>query len=82
MHVLLAGSSINNLKGSDIENITFIVPADEQVQRKISEILLNVDNQIETLMQKLACLQREKKGLMQQLLTGKRLVKVDVYHCS
>lgn len=82
LHVLLAGSSINNLKGSDIENITFIVPADEQVQRKISEILLNVDNQIETLMQKLACLQREKKGLMQQLLTGKRLVKVDVYHCS
>jgi type I restriction enzyme S subunit len=35
------------------------------------------DAEISTLEKKLACLKDEKKALMQQLLTGKRRVKVD-----
>ncbi|EGW8437444.1 restriction endonuclease subunit S, partial [Escherichia coli] len=35
------------------------------------------DVEISTLEKKLACLKDEKKALMQQLLTGKRRVKVD-----
>lgn len=50
-------------------------PIDEQ--QKISKVISVVDNEIETLKQKLACLKQEKKALMQQLLTGKRRVKVD-----
>lgn len=50
-------------------------PTDEQ--QKIAQVLTAADREIETLQQKLACLKQEKKALMQQLLTGKRRVKVD-----
>lgn len=50
-------------------------PADEQ--RKISSALDAADSEIEMLQQKVICLKQEKKALMQQLLTGKRRVKVE-----
>ncbi len=46
-------------------------------QQKISFILTTADKKIESLQQKLDCLKQEKKALMQQLLTGKRRVKVN-----
>lgn len=46
-------------------------------QQKISKVLSTADQEIEALQKKLACLKQEKKALMQQLLTGKRRVKVD-----
>jgi len=46
-------------------------------QQKIASILLSADQEIETLQQKLSHLKQEKKALMQQLLTGKRRVKVN-----
>lgn len=46
-------------------------------QRKIASALSCADGEIETLKQKLNHLKQEKKALMQQLLTGKRRVKVD-----
>jgi type I restriction enzyme S subunit len=46
-------------------------------QQKIASILSAADKEIEILEQKLDCLRQEKKALMQQLLTGKRRVKVD-----
>ncbi|WP_444938862.1 restriction endonuclease subunit S [Microbulbifer sp. JMSA002] len=45
-------------------------------QHSIASILANADREIETLQQKLDCLKREKKALMQQLLTGKRRVQI------
>lgn len=48
---------------------------DEQL--KIASVLTNADQEIELLEQQLADLKQEKKALMQQLLTGKRRVKVD-----
>lgn len=45
-------------------------------QQKISSVLTAADNEIEFLETKLAHLKLEKKALMQQLLTGKRRVKV------
>ncbi|MBH0015177.1 restriction endonuclease subunit S [Pseudoalteromonas sp. NGC95] len=50
-------------------------PLVEQV--KIAAILTSADQEIELLEQQLADLKQEKKALMQQLLTGKRRVKVD-----
>jgi len=47
-------------------------------QQKIAFVLTTADKRIETLQQKLDCLKQEKKALMQQLLTGKRRVTVDV----
>jgi type I restriction enzyme S subunit len=46
-------------------------------QQKIASALSNADKEIELLKQQLADLKQEKKALMQQLLTGKRRVKLD-----
>ena len=46
-------------------------------QKKIAEILTVADQEIQTLQQKLIHLKQEKKALMQQLLTGKKRVKLD-----
>lgn len=49
-------------------------PLDEQ--RAIAKIIFASDQEIEALRQKLSHLKQEKKALMQQLLTGKKRVKV------
>ncbi|ELH8888283.1 restriction endonuclease subunit S [Vibrio vulnificus] len=46
-------------------------------QQKIASVLTGADKEIELLETKLAHLKEEKKALMQQLLTGKRRVKVE-----
>ena len=46
-------------------------------QRKIAEILSGVDELLETLRSRKEELQRLKKGLMEDLLTGKRRVKIN-----
>ncbi len=46
-------------------------------QQKIASVLSNADKEIELLEQQLTDLKQEKKALMQQLLTGKRRVKID-----
>ncbi|HGX5180421.1 TPA: restriction endonuclease subunit S [Escherichia coli] len=76
--VILAGSSINNLKGSDIESINIDAPLHYKEQQKIADVLSAADAEISVLEKKLACLKEEKKALMQQLLTGKRRVKVEM----
>lgn len=51
------------------------IPSIEE-QKKIAEVLSLADQEIETLQKKLDYLKQEKKALMQQLLTGKKRVKV------
>ncbi|MBD8514283.1 restriction endonuclease subunit S [Photobacterium sp. CAU 1568] len=46
-------------------------------QQRIAVVLSTADQEISALQQKLEALKQEKKALMQQLLTGKRRVKVD-----
>ncbi|MCB4746342.1 MAG: restriction endonuclease subunit S [Sulfurovum sp.] len=67
---LLAGSNINNLKGSDIESMKFIIPNDKEEQQKIAQVLTIADKEIELLKQELEVLKEQKHGLMQKLLTG------------
>jgi type I restriction enzyme, S subunit len=56
----------------------FLIPIPPlQEQRKITEILSNLDNKLAIERQKLVSLQKLKKSLMQVLLTGKVQVKVD-----
>ena len=50
-------------------------PMDEQ--QKIASVLAKANQEITLLQQKIDALKQEKKALMQQLLTGKRRVKVD-----
>lgn len=70
IELLLSGSSINNLRPSDIESIEIKVPLIEE-QNKIAQILSDIDKEIEQLEQKLNKYKQVKQGMMQQLLTGK-----------
>ena len=60
-----------------INKAHFRFPSLEE-QQKIASVLTNADNEIKLLKQQLADLKQEKKALMQQLLTGKRRVTVDI----
>lgn len=73
--------------GVHIEKMTFnfgmflkekiFIPAFLEEQQKIATVLSNADKNIATIQQNLDFLKNEKKALMQQLLTGKRRVKVN-----
>lgn len=69
LDVILAGSAINNLKGSDIQEIVVQCPESKPEQTKIAEILSTVDRAIEQTEALIAKQQRLKTGLMQDLLT-------------
>ncbi|AVT72900.1 restriction endonuclease subunit S [Escherichia coli] len=71
------GITIIHLYGGDLKSIDIVLPSTVQEQQKIATVLSAADAEISTLEKKLACLKDEKKALMQQLLTGKRRVKVD-----
>lgn len=71
------GITIIHLYGSDLKTIKVFIPDSITEQEKIVTTLLAFDNEIEILKQKLNNLKQEKKALMQQLLTGKRRVKVE-----
>lgn len=75
INLYLSGSSINNLKPSDIENIEILLPTIKE-QTAIANILSDMDSEIEKLKQKRDKYILLKQGMMQQLLTGKiRLIK-------
>ena len=79
-HLAVAVIGIRDGKQISYDDFSFLklpYPCIEE-QQKIAAALSTVDQEIETLQKKLDCLKQEKKALMQQLLTGKRRVKVDV----
>ncbi|MDM1769347.1 restriction endonuclease subunit S [Acinetobacter sp. 226-4] len=68
--------SVRDSVGFDaISSFVFKLP-ELQEQRKIARVIALADQEIDTLQKKLNCLKQEKKALMQQLLTGKKRVKV------
>ncbi|MFT6584790.1 MAG: type I restriction enzyme S subunit [Cognaticolwellia sp.] len=71
------GATINSINTSDLHKFKFMMPTDDNEINAIAACLSNADREIEVLEQQFADLQQEKKALMQQLLTGKRRVKVD-----
>lgn len=73
----LLGTDPPNLSAKVLHQIDMELPPLVE-QQKIATVLTNADKEIELLEKQLADLQQEKKALMQQLLTGKRRVKVEV----
>lgn len=57
-------------------NLVIGLPEYEE-QKAISSVLSRADDEIGLLRKKLNCLKQEKKSLMQQLLTGKKRVKIN-----
>jgi type I restriction enzyme S subunit len=66
----------SNLNAGMVKDFLLCLPGMEE-QKKIAAVLSTADQEISTLQQKLEALKQEKKALMQQLLTGKRRVKID-----
>lgn len=69
------GGIINRLYNSDLENVIIYTPSLPE-QQAIAEILTAADREIELAQKKLEVLREQKRGLMQQLLTGKKRLKV------
>ncbi|WXL26004.1 restriction endonuclease subunit S [Ectopseudomonas mendocina] len=80
-YYLLCFKEIPNLGYSrhmrELKESEFRATLDTKEQQKIARVLSVADREIELLEKKLDHLKTEKKALMQQLLTGKRRVKVD-----
>ena len=73
----LAGSTaVPIINKSSFEKLKLSFPELEE-QREIASVLSAADQEIAVLQKKLDALKQEKKALMQQLLTGKRRVRVD-----
>lgn len=70
------GSTIPSLNASTIMSIKIKISDNVSEQKAIADILSKADEEIDLLTRKLDLLQSQKKGLMQQLLTGKIRVKV------
>ncbi|EKT4487126.1 MULTISPECIES: restriction endonuclease subunit S [Shewanella] len=67
--------AVPSINQGDLSSFKLSYP-DVEEQQKIAAALSNADQEIALLQQKLEALKQEKKALMQQLLTGKRRVKV------
>lgn len=67
---LRVGSGLPNIQKKDLENVEVVFPIMEEEQNRFSEILLCTQNELDLLRKKLAVLQKQKRGLMQKLLTG------------
>lgn len=70
------GDGLLNVNKDDFFSLTLIYPAIEE-QTAIANILSTADKEIEIANAKLDKLREQKKGLMQQLLTGKKRVKLN-----
>ena len=63
-----------NVTPTDFFGLMFAIPSFEE-QIAIAQVLTAADREIELAQQKLELLRQQKRGLMQQLLTGKKRVK-------
>lgn len=74
---LAQGITIVHLYGEFLKNMKIYIPSDISEQQAIADVLSTADDEINLLNQKLEALKEQKKGLMQQLLTGQVRVKVN-----
>ncbi|MBQ8251020.1 MAG: restriction endonuclease subunit S [Alphaproteobacteria bacterium] len=77
MRRMSSGSAILGLAKKDIEKCMLYIPSDITEQKAIADVLSTADEEIDLLNKKLEALKEQKKGLMQQLLTGQTRVKVN-----
>lgn len=64
------GATINSINNSDLKKFKFPIPGEKEMEQ-ITAVLDSIDQEVNILNKQLINLQSQKKGLMQQLLTGK-----------
>ena len=74
MSVLAQGSTRFNISKKEVMKLKIDLPTIEE-QTAIAQVLTAADREIELAQQKLELLRQQKRGLMQQLLTGKKRIK-------
>ena len=77
MSVLAQGSTRFNISKKEVMKLKIDLPTIEE-QTAIAEVLTAADREIELAKEKLERLRRQKRGLMQQLLSGKKRVKINI----
>ena len=75
MMVLAQGSTRFNISKNEVMKLRIELPSLSE-QKAIAEVLTTADDEIATHRKKLDALRLQKRGLMQQLLTGKTRVKI------
>ena len=70
------GSTMKHLNVKDIRKLSLQIPPLPE-QKKIASTLSKLDEEIEKIQDLRAIMKEQKKGLMQQLLTGKTRVKIE-----
>ena len=75
MMVLAQGSTRFNISKNEVMRLRIELPSLPE-QKAIAEVLTTADDEIATYRKKLDALRLQKRGLMQQLLTGKTRVKI------
>lgn len=78
LDVILSGSSINNLRPSEVENFSTALP-DRVEQQAIADVLEDATTEIARLKRRLAKACAIKTGMMQVLLTGRTRLPVEEY---
>jgi len=71
------GTSVYSVTKTQIHNLSFIIPNSLKEQTAIAQVLQAADKEINLLKAKAEKLREQKKGLMQQLLTGKKRLNLD-----
>ena len=77
MYKLAQGATRFYLSKNELMKEKIYIPSDISEQQAIADVLSTADDEINLLNQKLEALKEQKKGLMQQLLTGQIRVKVN-----
>lgn len=76
IYSLQSGGAQPHVYPKDLEIIEVGIPSKKE-QKKIAQVLMLADREIDLYQQQLDKLKLEKKSLMQQLLTGQKRVKLD-----
>ncbi|MBL0599127.1 restriction endonuclease subunit S [Aeromonas jandaei] len=74
----LASGTRAKLNKSEMEKIEILIPVKKQEQTDIATILSDIDSELNALEQKLAKARDVKQGMMQQLLTGRIRLPLEV----
>ena len=77
MYKLAQGATRFNLSKNELMKEELYIPSDISEQQAIADVLSTADEEIDLLNKKLEALKEQKKGLMQQLLTGQTRVQVN-----